>query len=823
MLNFALLISVCLSSDWEQYRYFLHRPAADRTRFLEALVSQDVADETIQLAGIERLSRELNRTGKCAEAIEWVEKGTLLAKSLNDHKTLVKLFQIEAAAACRLADYDRGVIAASKSIGIAERHGLEWDILNVMPFIERGVNRSFLEDFDSAIEDLERAIAIAVNFERKDWELRALGNLASVYAAMRDWTSEAATLESAMPLAEEMQDHSAVASLQANMGTNLLARNQFDLAVEKFRESFALAKAHNLNRVAAIATKGIGDVLWHKRKFKAAKVHYDDAKQLFDLIHDPAGSIKVRSRLADLNLILNDVSTTDRTNELKRLVDEAEGIGNRKLVASLLDKLIAVHRDNKDWEKTAELLLRRQEIEREIWAQESNQVQYQIQSNQQELTQQKLTASYLTIACIVLFSFALSATVLYRVKRQAAERLRADNVNIRQNELANILKERRIAQQEKFESIATMSAGVVHDFNNFLAAIVSSAELGQLVDEPTTKDQMFESILNTGMSAADLTRNLSDFMGHGKVSNGSCELNELLSQENGIWTQLVDAKVNLVVRPLGQPVWVRFDPVEIKQIISNLVKNAAEAIGSRIGEIEIEMQLLEASSNATSARPVCRLSVRDNGRGMSAEAMERATDPFFSSKGVGRGLGLASVKGIVERNGGAIQIRSTLGQGCEITIEMQTTAEPAIVEDLPANEKELEAIAGVSFKRILIVEDDTYIRQQVQSFFERYGAEITVAEGVEQAAGQIKSAAPFDCIVTDFRLADQTAHEVVTIARRFIPRTPILLVSGYAQADVYESDCFDAFLPKPFRLTELLEVVHRLTSRTDDMPSGRQR
>ncbi|MEM9413783.1 MAG: ATP-binding protein, partial [Planctomycetota bacterium] len=255
-----------------------------------------------------------------------------------------------------------------------------------------------------------------------------------------------------------------------------------------------------------------------------------------------------------------------------------------------------------------------------------------------------------------------------------------------------------------------------------------------------------------------------------------------------------------------ESLWVNFDPIEIKQILSNLVKNASESIEeNKTGKIIVELE-------ADLVRSHCRLSVEDNGRGMTELESSKAADPFYSNKGVGRGLGLASVKGLVEKHSGSIDIVSGVNRGTKVSIDLELTSPE--VQDSPSRETSAgSADSSVEFQRILLVEDDEQIRQSIEGYLKSQGIEVIAAENVDHAMQEMSDGKQFDCVISDFLLPEKNGQHFARWVKERFPGLAIVLVSGYAEQDAFDNELFDDFISKPFRFDDLMSRLNQLARR----------
>jgi PAS domain S-box-containing protein len=246
---------------------------------------------------------------------------------------------------------------------------------------------------------------------------------------------------------------------------------------------------------------------------------------------------------------------------------------------------------------------------------------------------------------------------------------------------------RRLADElqlaKRAESLDLLAGGVVHDFNNLLHTILGSAELAEaeLRDGGNARAYLAD-IRSAGERAAKLTEQLLAYTGR---AHRRLEDVDLVALVRDLWRVLqaaVARQTELTRIEKALPPRLRADAMQLQQVLMNLVRNAAEALPGGVGHVTVEVGGSLAPRNAHGASPareIAYLEVRDDGCGMDAATRERIFDPFFTTKLRGRGLGLATVQGIVNAHGGRIQVESAPGSGTRIRIELPapTESEPA--------------------------------------------------------------------------------------------------------------------------------------------------
>jgi two-component system, cell cycle sensor histidine kinase and response regulator CckA len=261
--------------------------------------------------------------------------------------------------------------------------------------------------------------------------------------------------------------------------------------------------------------------------------------------------------------------------------------------------------------------------------------------------------------------FFLQAIVRDRTERKAAERGRLE-------------LERRLLHAQKLESLGVLAGGVAHDFNNLLMAMLGNLELAlQDVPPGTPARPRLEAVGVAARRAAELTRQMLAYSGRGRFATARLDLNGLVSENLHLLRASVPATTALDVRlGCGIPA-IEADAGQVGQVLSNLATNAAEAIGPEPGRITLSTGVLDCDAaylrrtRLEDAPPPGRyvyLEVADTGCGMDEQTQSQMFDPFFSTKFIGRGLGLPAVLGIVRGHGGAILLETAAGKGAVVRV-----------------------------------------------------------------------------------------------------------------------------------------------------------
>ena len=349
-----------------------------------------------------------------------------------------------------------------------------------------------------------------------------------------------------------------------------------------------------------------------------------------------------------------------------------------------------------------------------------------------------------------------------------------------------VLAEASRVQTQKLESLGLLAGGIAHDFNNLLTVLSTSLSVAE---RQTARGESVHETLSTAAlavtRATSLTRQLLAYAGHGKHSQVPLDLNRLVDTMGELLTVSVSRNVKLarVLAP-GLP-GVLADDGQLQQVVMNLITNASEAIGDREGSVTLRTELVDLDApppDVVGPAPrgrVVRLTVTDTGVGMSPEVRARIFDPFFSTKGSGRGLGLAALAGIMRSHGGAIGLTSEPGHGSTFHVYL-----PALESAAPAPVTARKSESAPLQARVLLVDDEPLLRRTTGRLLKLMGCTVEEASTGAEAIAQV-SAKPgqFDVVLMDLTMPEMGGYEATRRLAVISPGLPVVISSGYSAAD----------------------------------------
>jgi signal transduction histidine kinase len=374
--------------------------------------------------------------------------------------------------------------------------------------------------------------------------------------------------------------------------------------------------------------------------------------------------------------------------------------------------------------------------------------------------------------------------------------------------------EAQMLQAQKLESLGLLAGGIAHDFNNILTAILGHADLALASLPPgSTLRSQIKEIRAASQRAAELAGQMLSYSGRVPFAMTSLDLTTLIREMPHLLEASVSKKARLIYRLEPSLPRVEADPTQLRQVVMNLIINASEAIGDVNGTIELSTRAIDDVAiqlpangwlgDAPSAGSYVALEVADTGCGMDAGTRSRIFDPFFTTKFTGRGLGLATVLGIVRGHKGHIRVESETGRGTKFTILLASSSISGAGKDVSPHP---EATAWSGTGTVLIVDDEEGVRQLAKAMVEHCGLQAVLAadgaEAVETFRGQESR---FACVILDMTMPQMNGIETLKELRRLRPDVPIILSSGYPQQGSLR-DAGDprrtSFIQKPYLLAD---------------------
>jgi PAS domain S-box-containing protein len=339
-------------------------------------------------------------------------------------------------------------------------------------------------------------------------------------------------------------------------------------------------------------------------------------------------------------------------------------------------------------------------------------------------------------------------------------------------------------QSQKMDAIGQLTGGVAHDFNNLLMAVLASLALirKRLPDDPKTV-ALLDNALRGAKRGAALTQRMLAFARRQALRPVAVQVPELVSGMSGLLQSSLGPSVSFKTRFESELQPVRVDSNQLELALLNLAVNARDAMphGGAIVIAAREQEVAAGSVDKLAAgRYVC-LSVTDSGEGMDEETLARATEPFFTTKGVGKGtgLGLSMVDGLAGQSGGALVLKSRKGEGtsAELWLPVAGAHDPVTVDESPAPGPVQEVPPTV----VLAVDDDPLVLMNTVAMLQELRHTVFEANSAEEALALLRREPSVRMLVTDQAMPQMSGAQLIEVARAGGRQLPAVLASGYAE------------------------------------------
>jgi PAS domain S-box-containing protein len=400
----------------------------------------------------------------------------------------------------------------------------------------------------------------------------------------------------------------------------------------------------------------------------------------------------------------------------------------------------------------------------------------------------------------------------------------------RQAEEKRLALERKMLDAQKLESLGVLAGGIAHDFNNMLTAIIGNAALAQSsLPEHSSACLHLDLVQKTSLQAADLCKQMLAYSGKGRFLLQQVNLNTVIHEMWPLLEISISKKATLEFKETAAVPDIEADPSQLRQIVLNLVINASEALEGKSGLITIRtvvtkvdsasLEPLHPSVPEVAAGEFVALEVTDTGCGMTAETQAKILDPFFTTKFIGRGLGLAAVLGVVRAHAGTLQIQSEPGRGSTFRILLplgkSATAEEAAASAAPNQDGRRGTI--------LLVDDDEGVLLVASHTLQKSGFAVVTAMDGSQAVTKFRAqAVSITAIVLDLTMPKMGGDEALEQIRLIRPDARVLLVSGFSEPEPgprWTSEGRCTFLQKPFKPADLIHALEKLLQDPEPSPA----
>jgi len=394
----------------------------------------------------------------------------------------------------------------------------------------------------------------------------------------------------------------------------------------------------------------------------------------------------------------------------------------------------------------------------------------------------------------------------------------ADFSDRKRAEEENRRLEAQVQHAQRLQSLGILAGGLAHDFNNLLTVILGNTRIALLDLPPGSPavENLAEIELATSR-AAELTGQMLAYSGKGRFTLQAVNLSHMAEEVTTLLQTLISKKTAIQFNLQSGLPAIEADPAQIRQIVMNLITNAAEAIGEGAGTIQVATGVMDADRAYLAATyfddhlPAGRyvfMEVCDNGCGMTPETQARIFDPFFTTKFTGRGLGLAAVIGIVRAHKGALKVSSIEGRGSKFRILFPASGRPAAHTDQPAPLR-----TSVGRGTILVVDDEAGMRVLARTILEKSGFTVmTATDGGDAIRIFRRHAADVAAVVLDLTMPVMNGEETAAALQDIRAGVPIILSSGFSEQELagrFAGKGLAGFLKKPYEPGELTGILRK--------------
>jgi signal transduction histidine kinase/ActR/RegA family two-component response regulator len=424
-----------------------------------------------------------------------------------------------------------------------------------------------------------------------------------------------------------------------------------------------------------------------------------------------------------------------------------------------------------------------------------------LQIENQDLVEDLRSANHATAA----LNQALELRVQERTAElyQSAQQLRAEIAHREQ-------AEEELLRARKLESLGVLAGGIAHDFNNFLTVVQGNIEVAKAqLNQQEAAQEFLDQAASACQRAKFLSSQLLTFAKGGAPVQRVVSIAELVT--DAVQLARTGSPVAIEVT-IAEDLWsAKVDPGQIGQVLHNILLNARQAMPGG-GTIEVHAENVGLGDGSEAADRRVRISIRDYGRGISADVLRRIFDPYFTTKPGGAGLGLATAYAIVLKHGGHIAVESAPGTGTVFTVDLPAS------QETPLAETSNSAPIQTGTERLLVMDDEETLCTLFKAVLSQLGYVVqTAGDGAEAVAlyqAAKAAGAGFDAVLLDLTvLGGMGGMEAAARLKQLDPSAKLIVSSGYSDAPVmshFSDYGFDAVILKPWTVKEISDVLRRV-------------
>ncbi|WP_370402492.1 PAS domain S-box protein [Sulfitobacter sp. JB4-11] len=381
-----------------------------------------------------------------------------------------------------------------------------------------------------------------------------------------------------------------------------------------------------------------------------------------------------------------------------------------------------------------------------------------------------------------------------------------------------------LERSQRLDAIGQMTGGIAHDFNNLLTVVIGNLELLEKRGADARQEMLIRDALEAAELGSDLTRRLLVFARKGNLKPVKSDLKALCKDTLAILERTIGSSYHITTDFAPDLHEVMIDPVQLQSALMNLALNARDAMGPSgellfsLANVSIDDTYMAQETDITEGEYV-RMSVSDNGAGMSIEAQQRAFEPFFSTKSEtsGTGLGLAMVYGFVRQSGGHVTLYSELGLGSSFALYFPAIQNHGNGSEISKGDKDSVPVSGRG-QIVMIVEDNPKVRKLSIERIRDLGFQTEEATSGDDAYQMLKNGSKADIVFSDLVMpGSMNGYDLAARVEVEFPQIKVLLTSGYASDVVTGTMAHDRaydILHKPYRQSDLGRRLHALLEDT---------
>ncbi|MCR9262324.1 MAG: ATP-binding protein [Pseudomonadaceae bacterium] len=760
-------------------------PAAEKAC---AAARQDLKpelDHSVQAQAYDALGSLATRQGRVAEALTYYEQGLSAAVTADDQEMLYVLHHNRATPLINMGITDLAIRSLETSRRyldvLPEDSQLPGILLYNLGYMQaqRGAHQTALKEYQRAIEWLDK-------LGHQSRMYIAKTQIAKSYTALGQPETALETLLPWLERSDITLSPDSIADAYFAMANAYTALNQFSDAQTMVVKGLAIARAQaNPLRLQQLTLAQV-DLALQQDNYLQAQTLLTDLIDTYTL--DTGFRVTILDRMAQTQAALGNYEAAWAYSSEHKQLDAK--VRSQDFDLRLSSLRVAGELDQANYD----LALSR---ERERTA--------ELQSATARSTR---NAAIAVALLIVAFGFLVFRRIVekreavvqqnhtHQLEQQVSERT-ADMQHEMQRrieaEQANTNLQKRVAEAERLRTIGQLTGGVAHDFNNLLTVILLSADLLK-ADPQDQKSALINDIIHAGESGKAITQSLLAYARQQELQPEPMRLDKYLQRRLSLFQRTLGDDIELTLDTV--PATITADRGQLTACLVNLLFNAHEAMGNS-GKITIATKLVSPSS--------VEMKISDNGAGMSEDILQKATEPFYTTKkeGQGSGLGLSMAFGFMKQSGGELSIASELEVGTTVTLTFPASA----TDETQVAENPTNASFSDRLRKVLLIDDQDSVRDVCRSALEGMNFTVWEANTGIQGLEHILAADDFDLVVSDAVMPGGISGlEVANTLADVQPTVPVILMSG-GPVETPEN-CH--FLAKPFSLDQLEQMIRQV-------------